>query len=139
MESQHPLACRDRLCLEELADYSIGHLFGLYRNGSAEWEEFKRRCDEKGFFPRSVNMGWEVSPGWGNWHLPDCVLVFPTDLRDNERLDDYGKKRIPIRDAAYEIYAVTRPDDEAANALIDRALVALRGKPAPKVTPDREV
>lgn len=122
VEKQHPLAARKSLKLGNLREFTIGHLFGNYRNATAEWSEFKRQCNEKGFFPRSANMGWEASLGWGNWSLPDCVLVFPVDLGDNDRLVAHGKVKIPIEDAVYEMFLVARKDDDAVNEFIDRVM-----------------
>ncbi len=124
-ERNHPLAERGGIRLEDLRNFTVGHLFGRKRNASVMWEEFKRVCDEKGFYPLSSNVGWEVSPGWGTWYLPDVVLVFPSDLCDTELLESFGKSRITIESASYEVFAVARADDGRVNDLLDRML-ALR-------------
>lgn len=125
VEQSHPLASRTSICLDELEGHTVGHLFGRKRNATSEWAEFKRLCDLHGFCPESRNMGWEVSPGWGTWSIPDAVLVFPRDLRDTEALEAFGKARIPIEDATFELYAITRSDDAFARSVVAEGLDSL--------------
>lgn len=122
VETTHPLADRENIHMRELKDYQMGHVFGLSRNGTAEWEECKKCCSINGFFPKSLNMGWEVTPGWGNWNFPHCVLLFCVDTHDVETLaSKFGKKVVPVTDASYEVFAVARKDDEVMVQLLERA------------------
>lgn len=124
VEQRHPLSDLDSVRLFDLRDFRMGHLSGVQRNGNVEWEEFKRNCFEKGFAPLSKVVAYNLSPGWGDWYMPELVLPFASDTHDSSFLVSKGKVKIPIEDAIYEVCALTRVDDSLANKLIDHAIAS---------------
>lgn len=121
VEPDHLFSDRTEVALEELEGYPIGHLRGRMYNADPEWEELKRLCAAAGFNPRSKTAGFNMAPAWGQWSMPDCVLVFSPDLHNTAKLEKVGKCRLEISNARFEVLGVCRIEDEQSRALLDDA------------------
>ena len=122
METNHPLASKTPLRLDDLKNTSIGRMEGHQGNSDLQWHEFRRNCERRGFSPITKTVGFDFVPGWGDWHLPNCIVVFCADNHNIPALERSGKRVELVEDLTYEIYAIARHGDPLACQLIDLAV-----------------
>lgn len=118
MEQGHPLAAKQTLAIDDLADQTAYRLEGNYLSGALAWEEYKRVCQEAGFYPRSRSVRFAGPNDLYAFDLGDCIATLVEGTPVVQYAREAGYVLVPVPDTPFPvIVGVCRTDNAAAMRL----------------------
>lgn len=111
--SESPLAGRDELAMEDLADQTFIKLAGPYF--SLGWDHIEAVCQAHGFRPRCKGAAMQPGLDYSLVNLDGCVLILSQSALTGQlftRMKTHRCITMSDKDASFSICAIHRADDD---------------------------
>ncbi len=111
--SESPLANRDELSMEDLADQTFIKLAGPYF--SLGWDHIEAVCQAHGFQPRCKGAAMQPGLDYSLVNLDGCVLILSQSALTGQlftRMKTHRCITVSDKDASFSICAIHRSDDD---------------------------